>query len=123
MLTNSQPSSPRCMSVVSSFWWRLDEGTARPRVCVVAHPKALLARLARDHTDDRGSIVGLGAVTCALIGASAWRVTTIAMGCASFPRVLVQRIGLEGGASHHLGWGRRLEIGLETWPQGMPQLP
>jgi hypothetical protein len=62
-----------------------DEGTARPRVRVVAHPKALLARVARDHTDDRGPIVGISAVAFALIGASAWRVAGIVMGRAFFP--------------------------------------
>jgi hypothetical protein len=48
-----------------------DEGTARPRVRVVAHPKALLARVARDDADDGGPIVGVGPVAFALIGASA----------------------------------------------------
>jgi len=62
-----------------------DEGTTRPRVCMVAHPQALLARLARDHTDDRGPIVGIGAVAFALIGAAAWRVAGMTMGCAFFP--------------------------------------
>ena len=62
-----------------------DEGTARPRVRVVAHPQALLARVARDDADDGGPIVGIGAVAFALIGASTWRVTGIAMGRAFFP--------------------------------------
>jgi hypothetical protein len=42
---------------------------AGPRVRIVAHPKALLARLARDHTDEGGTIVGIRAVPIALIGA------------------------------------------------------
>jgi hypothetical protein len=62
-----------------------DEGTARPRVRVVAHPQAWLARVARDEADAGGPIVGRGAVACALIGASTWRVTGIAMGRAVFP--------------------------------------
>jgi hypothetical protein len=62
-----------------------DEGTARPRVCMVAHPKALLARLARDHTDDRGPIGGRGVIAFALMGPSPGRVVGIAMRCAFFP--------------------------------------
>ena len=62
-----------------------DEGTARPCVRVVAHPKALLARVPRDDADNGGPIVGIGAVSPALIGASTWWVTGIAMGRAFFP--------------------------------------
>jgi len=62
-----------------------EEGTARPRVRVVAHPQALLARVARDDADEGGPIVGRGAVALALMGASTWRVTGIAMGRAVFP--------------------------------------
>jgi hypothetical protein len=62
-----------------------EEGTARPRVGMVAHPPALLARLARDHTEDRGPIVGRGAVALAPMGASAWRVAGRTRGCAGFP--------------------------------------
>ena len=47
-----------------------NEGTASPRVRVVAHPQALLARVARDDADDGGPVVGIGAVAFALIGAS-----------------------------------------------------
>src|SRR5262245_46641775 len=49
-------------------------------VRVVARPKARLARLARDDADDGGPIVGRGAVACALMGASTWRVTGTTMG-------------------------------------------
>src|SRR5262249_15632241 len=62
-----------------------DEGTARPRVRVIARPTALLARVARDDADNRRTIVGIGAVAFALIGASAWRGVRIAMGRAVFP--------------------------------------
>ena len=58
----------------------------RPPVRVVTHPKPLLARLARDDTDDRGPIVGVGAVALALVGAAPGRVMWIAMGRAVFPR-------------------------------------
>ena len=57
-----------------------DERLASPPVRVVAHPKMLLARLARDDPDDRGPIVGRGAVAFALMGMSAWRVARVAMG-------------------------------------------
>ena len=57
-----------------------------PPVRMVAHPKALLACLARDNTDDWGAIVGIGAVAFALIGPSAWWVGGIAMGRTFFPR-------------------------------------
>src|SRR3712207_112841 len=57
-----------------------DEATTRPRVRVVAHPQALLARVARDDADDGGPIVGIGAMAFALISTSTWRVTGIAMG-------------------------------------------
>jgi hypothetical protein len=63
-----------------------DELVTRPPVRMVAHPQALLARLARDDTDDWGAIVGRGAVACALIGPSAWWVGGIAMGRTVFPR-------------------------------------
>src|SRR5919106_3640546 len=62
-----------------------DEGVTSLRVRVVAHPKTLLPRLARDHTDDGRTIVGIGAVSFALIGAAAWRVAGVAMGRTFFP--------------------------------------
>jgi hypothetical protein len=62
-----------------------NERAARSCVRVVAHPKALLARVPRDDADDGGPIVGIGAVSPALIGASTWWVTGIAMGRAFFP--------------------------------------
>ena len=63
-----------------------DEPMTSPPVRVVAHPKPLLPRLTRDDTDDRGPIVGVGAVAFALIRASAGRVMRVAMGRAFFPR-------------------------------------
>jgi hypothetical protein len=62
-----------------------DESMTSPPVRVVAHPKTLLARLARDDTDDGGPIVSVSAVAFALIGTSAWRVVGITMRCAFFP--------------------------------------
>jgi hypothetical protein len=62
-----------------------DERAASPCVRVVAHPKALLARVPRNEADDGGPIVGIGAVALALIGASTRWVTGIAMGRAFFP--------------------------------------
>jgi hypothetical protein len=61
-----------------------DERAARPCVRVVAHPKALLARVPRDDADAGGPIVGIGAVALTLIGASTRWVTGIAMGRAFF---------------------------------------
>jgi hypothetical protein len=62
-----------------------DQGPARPCIRVVAYPEALFARLARDDADDRGPIVGIGAVALALIGASTGWIRRIAMGRAFFP--------------------------------------
>src|SRR5262245_34495514 len=50
-----------------------DERAARPCVCMVAPPKAPLARVPRNDADDGGPIVGIGAVALALIGASTRR--------------------------------------------------
>ena len=55
------------------------------RVRMVADPPALRARVARDDADEGGTIVGIGAVPFALMGALAWRVSGIAMGRAFFP--------------------------------------
>ena len=62
-----------------------DQGTARARVRMVADPEALLARVPRDDTDDGRTIVGVGAVPFALIGAPAGRIRGVAMGRAFFP--------------------------------------
>jgi hypothetical protein len=62
-----------------------DEPVTSPPVRVVAHPQTLLARLTRDDTDDRGPIVGVGAMAFTPIGASAGRVIRVAMGRAFFP--------------------------------------
>jgi hypothetical protein len=62
-----------------------DQGSAGALVRTVAHPQALLARVARDNADDGGPIVGVGPMAFALIGASTRRVTGIAMGRAVFP--------------------------------------
>ena len=39
-----------------------------------------------------------------------------------FPRALGQFVGLKGGAGHHAGWRGRVQMGLETLPQGMQLL-
>jgi hypothetical protein len=63
-----------------------DQGSARTPVRMVADPKALLPRLARDHTDDRGAIIGISAVPSPFIGTSAWRIVRVAMGRTFFPQ-------------------------------------
>ena len=80
----------------------IEEATASPPVRVVAYPKALLTRVARDDVDDGGPIVGRGAMAFALIGTSTWRVTGIAMGRAVFPprSGTVRRPQTPCGASH-----------------------
>jgi hypothetical protein len=57
-----------------------DEHLTSPPVRVVAQPQVRLARLTRDGTDDRATIVGRGAGAFALIGTSAWRVAKVAVG-------------------------------------------
>ena len=49
------------------------------RCHMVAHPQALLPRLARDHTDDGWAIVGIGAVPLPFIRASACWIAGITM--------------------------------------------
>ena len=80
-----------------------DEISARAPVCVVAHPKALLAGLTRQHTDDGRTIIGIGAMSLALIRAPAWRILGSRWGVLFFPRVLIQFIRLKGDAGHHPG--------------------
>ena len=96
-----------------------DESMTSPPIRVVAHPKTLLTRLTRDDTDDRGPIVGVGAVAFALIGASAGRVIRVAMGRAFFPRVLIPLVRLKGGAHHHIGGCTGVQPGLDALPEGM----
>jgi hypothetical protein len=62
-----------------------DQVVARACVRVVADPEAWLARLSRDHTEDRGTSVRIRSVPFTLIGASPWRVGGVAMGPAVFP--------------------------------------
>src|SRR6266511_2260468 len=57
-----------------------------PRIRVVTHPEALLTRLPRDHTDDRGAIVGIGAMPFPFIGAPTGWIGGIQMRGAFFPR-------------------------------------
>lgn len=64
---------------------RRDEGRARACVRMLTPPEAGLARLPRHHTDDGGTIVGVGAVALALIGAATGRVGGVAMRPAVVP--------------------------------------
>jgi hypothetical protein len=52
---------------------------------VIADPETLFARLARDHADNRGTIVRIGAVPSPLIGPPPGWVIGIGMGRAFFP--------------------------------------
>jgi hypothetical protein len=63
-----------------------DQVSARVPVRMVAHPKTLLPRLARDDTKDGRSIIGIGTVPPPFIGASAWRIAGVTMGRTFFPR-------------------------------------
>jgi len=58
-----------------------DQVSACASVRVITHPKTLLARLARDHTGNGGTIFGIRAVPFALIGAPAWRIRGRDGGC------------------------------------------
>jgi hypothetical protein len=62
-----------------------NEVTARPRIGMITAPKAMFARLPRYHTDDGRTIVGIGSMPPAPLGATAWWVARIAMGGAFFP--------------------------------------
>ena len=63
-----------------------DQGGAGAPVRMVAHPKTLLPRLARDHTDDGWAIIGRGAVSLPFMRASAWRIAGVTMRRTFFPR-------------------------------------
>jgi hypothetical protein len=62
-----------------------DQVSACAPVRVITYPEALLARLARDHANNGGAIIGIRAVPLALIRAPAWWICGVAMGCALFP--------------------------------------
>jgi hypothetical protein len=62
-----------------------DQGGTGMGVGMVADPPALLSRLARDHTDDGGTIIGIGAMPLAFIGAPPGRIGGISMRGAFFP--------------------------------------
>jgi hypothetical protein len=51
-----------------------DQDRAGARIGMVADPQALLPRLARDQTDDRGTIIGVGPVPFPFIGAPPGRI-------------------------------------------------
>jgi hypothetical protein len=58
---------------------------ASPRIRVITHPEAVLTRLPGHDTDDGQTIVGVGPMPFALIGAPAGRVSRITMRSAFFP--------------------------------------
>jgi hypothetical protein len=39
------------------------------------------------------------------------------------PRILIQFIGLKGGATHRIGRRRLIQVGLDALPQGMELFP
>jgi hypothetical protein len=87
-----------------------DQGRVGPPVHVVAHPKTLLARLARQHTDDGWAIVCIRAVPLVLLRTPAGGISGVAMGRACFPRVLMPFVRLKGGAGYR--WSARFRSGL-----------
>src|SRR5262245_22409616 len=96
-----------------------NQAVAGTFVRVIADPEALLPRLSCDEAENGRTVVRIGAMSCALIGASTGWIGGIAMGCAFFPRVLVQFVGLKGGAGHHPGRRSRVQISLDALPEGM----
>ena len=96
-----------------------DQGGTGAPVRVITHPKTLLARLARDHPDHGGTLIGIGAVPLALIGTPAWRIRGVAMGCAFFPQRsdTIRRPQRRCRASPQSA--RCVQIALEALPEGM----
>jgi hypothetical protein len=78
-----------------------DQAAAGPRVSVIILPEAVLTHLPRHQTDNGWAIVGVGAMAFAPSHMPTWRAAGSRYGGAFFPRVLVQFVGLEGGASHY----------------------
>jgi hypothetical protein len=62
-----------------------DQVSACAPVRVITDPEALLTCVARDHTDDGRTIIGIGAMPLALIRAPTGRIRGVAMGSAFFP--------------------------------------
>ena len=62
-----------------------DQGRAGARVCTVADPQALLPRLARDPTADRGTIIGIGTMPFPFIGAPPGRIAGVRLRWAFCP--------------------------------------
>jgi hypothetical protein len=62
-----------------------NQGRAGVLIRVVTDPQALLARLARDDVDNWGTIVRVGTMPLAFIGASTGWIRGVAMGCPFFP--------------------------------------
>jgi hypothetical protein len=76
---------------------------------MVADPPARPPRLARDHTNDGGTVVGVSPVFAPRIGPLPGRVSGSGWSVLGFPCVLIPLVGLKGGAGHHPG---RREHGL-----------
>jgi hypothetical protein len=62
-----------------------DQRRAGARIGMVADPQALLSRLARDQTDDGGTIIAVGPVPLSLVGATPGRIGGVSMRGAFFP--------------------------------------
>jgi hypothetical protein len=62
-----------------------NQAVAGTFVRVIADPETLLPRLSCDDADKGGTVVRIGAMSLALIGASTGWIGGIAMGCAFFP--------------------------------------
>ena len=106
-----------------------DQGSPRTPVRMVAAPKTLLPRLAREHTDDGRAIIGRGAVPLPLIGPSAWRIVRVARGCAVFPQRAGRGHRLQRRCRPSPWGGGRVQVGWEALPPRMallaraPQFP
>src|SRR5262245_26310609 len=79
-LISIEPRAP-CRNVLR------DQRCTGARVGMVAHPPALLPRLTRDDTDDRRSIIRIGAMPLTLIGTPPGRIRGVRVRRAFFPHV------------------------------------
>ena len=68
--------------------WDVRRHAGRARACVgmITPPEAVLARLPRDHTDEGGTILGVGPVPVALMRAATWRIGGVARRRAFVPQ-------------------------------------
>jgi hypothetical protein len=96
-----------------------EEIVAGPRVRLVTGPKPLRARLARDHPDNRGTIMGRGTCPVRLWARRRGGSRGARGGGRCFPGVLVQLVRLQSRTPHHPGGCRVVPMGLEALPQGL----